>query len=229
MKKYIISGLFIALAIPVFSQGIANIRTFQEDKKAIVVYDLLSIDPSKEFYVKLFASADGGKTFGPMLSKVSGDANTIVKPGMGKTAVWDVLKEWDKAKDDFVFRVDAISIGPNGSLPTVDDKSGQIQFLDISRTANNDVVIMFTILNKNPESSQFICANFLVVDDQDRLCRDFGGDASKLVNVPLNTKKVVTVTVKNINPDVKSFTQFDFNVSSMRVRLKDLAILSNSN
>ncbi len=138
-------------------------------------------------------------------------------------------KEWDKAKDDFVFRVDAISIGPNGSLPTIDNKVCQIQFLDVSRTANNDVIIMFSLENKNPEANQFICANFLVVDDQDKLCREFSGAANQLTIVPYNQKKVLSVVVNNVNPEVKGFTQFDFNVSNTPVRLKNLQILSTAN
>src|SRR6267142_7181892 len=110
MKKLVsvVSGLLLFPSL--FAQDIQNVNAFQENGKAVIVYDLLSVDPSKEFYVKIFCSNDGGKTFGTMLSKVSGDVNTMVKAGQNRMAVWDVLKESSTAKGDFVFKVDAISV-----------------------------------------------------------------------------------------------------------------------
>jgi hypothetical protein len=217
---FVLCAAHVAIA-----QDVSNVRAFQENGKAVVVYDLLSTDPTKEFYVKLFCSLDGGKTFGSMLSQVTGDANTMVKAGMGKMASWDVLKESSSAKGDFVFRVDALSVGPNGVLPSVEERGVKVQFLDISRT-NADVTLMLSITNKNPGNSQFLVANFLVVDDQDKICRDIVGDVGKLVVIPVNEKRIISITVKNVSPNAKAFSQFEFNTSGVGVKQKNLPILN---
>jgi hypothetical protein len=232
MTKFLTGWLcllgFMAIRVESSGQDISNVRTFQENDKAVIVYDLLSTDPNREFYVKVYCSMDGGKTFGPMLTQVSGDANGIVKAGMNKMAIWDVLKESSMSKGDFVFRLDASSIGANGVLPKYDENQVTLQFIDIARTGN-DVVLKALLTNRNPNLSQFIFANFLVVDDTDRICREFSGDVSKLVVVALNEKKMITFVVKNVNQAAKSFSQFDFSGSGLAVRLKNIPILSGSN
>ena len=221
---FLVGSLFFA---ELGAQDISNIRAFQEGNKAVIVYDLLSTDPNKEFYVKIFPSTDGGKTYGSMLNFVTGDANGIVKAGMGKMAVWDVMKESSSAKGEFVFRIDASSIGANGALPTHEGNNVKIQFLDVARTGN-DVLIKAQLTNQNPTITTLIFANFLVVDDNDRICRDFSGDINKVVSIGLNEKKVVSFLVKNVDPSAKAFSQFDFSCSAFSLKLKNLAFLSSN-
>jgi len=208
-------------------QDITNVRAFQENNKAVIVYDLLSTDPKKEFYVKLFASTDGGKTYGNMLSEVTGDANGIVKAGNGKMAVWDVLKESNSAKADFVFRLDASSVGADGVLPSYEGNGVNIQFIDIARSGN-DVVLKALMSNKTQLNSQFIFANFLVVDDTDRISREFGGDINRILTVEQGQKRVISFVVKNVNPAAKHFSQFDFAGSGLFVKLKNVPISSGT-
>jgi len=225
----ILSVLLIGslLSAELIGQDISNIRAFQEGNKAVIVYDLLSTDPNKEFYVKIFPSTDGGKTYGSMINAVTGDANGIVKAGMGKMAVWDVLKESSSAKGEFVFRIDASSIGANGALPTHEGNNVKIQFLDIAR-AGDDISIKAQITNKNPTISSLIFANFLVVDDNDRICRDFSGDINKVISIGQNQKVMVSFLVKNVDQSAKAFSQFDFSCSAFSLKLKNLAFLTSN-
>ncbi len=206
------------------AQDIQNVNAFQENGKAVIVYDLLSMDPSKEFYVKIFCSNDGGKTFGTMLTKVTGDANAMVKAGQNKIAVWDVLQESSTAKGDFIFRVDAISVGPNGVLPSITERGLTAQFLDITK-AGDDVSIVIAFTNKNPDPIQLICANFLVVDDHDKICRDVIG-ANKLIPVGSGEKKTASFIVKNVSATAKGFSQLEFSASLISVRLKNVPFVA---
>jgi hypothetical protein len=208
----------------VLAQDISNVRAFQEDGKAVIVYDLLSVDPAKEFYVKIFSSSDGGKTYNTLLTKATGDVNTMVKAGPNRMAVWDVMKETSLAKGDFVFRVDALSIGPNGVLPAWEDRGIAVQFLDVTKTGS-DVAVVFSLNNKSSAATQFILANFTVVDDQQRFCSEITGDVGQLISIPLKTSKIMTFIVKNVSPNAKAFTQLKFNATAITVDLKNLPII----
>lgn len=232
MGNYRIGSLYLlgvmAVCLNARGQDISNIRTFQENDKAVIVYDLLSTNPSREFYVKLYCSTDGGKSFGPVLTQVTGDANGIVKAGLGKMAVWDVMKESSTAKGDFVFRLDAASIGVNGALPTYESSEATIQFIDVSRSGK-DVVLKALFTNRNPLSTTYIFANFLVIDDSDKICREFSGDINKAISIALNEKRLISFVIRNVNPAAKSFSQFEFSGSGLAVRLKNIPILSEGN
>jgi len=226
MKRLVsvVSGFLLFPSL--FAQDIQNVNAFQENGKAVIVYDLLSVDASKEFYVKIFCSSDGGKSFGTMLTKVSGDDNTMVKAGRNKMAVWDVLNESSSAKGEFVFKVDAISVGPNGVLPSITDRGITVQFLDIAKSGN-DVSIVVSFLNKNAEAATVICANFLIIDDNDKICRDVVG-ANKIIQLNQGEKKTSSFIVKNVSPTSKGFSQFEFNASAVVVRLKNLPFIGTN-
>jgi hypothetical protein len=220
--------VFTLISYQTSAQKISNIQVFQEDNKAVVMYDLLSMDDSKEFYVKLYCSTDDGKTFGPALTQVLGDANSIVKAGQGRRVVWDVLKESTTAAGNFVFRVDATSVGAKGVLPTLDDNKGMtLQFLDVARSGK-DVSLVLSLSNKTGAAAQVIMANFLVVDDHDKIYREFGGDVNKTISIAAGEKKTVIALIKNVNPEAKGFSQLDFNASSVIVRLKTLPIITEN-
>jgi hypothetical protein len=225
--------LFLIVLLAIITSGaaaqkISNVQVFQEDNKAVIMYDLLSMDSNKEFYVKLYCSTDEGKTFGPALTFLSGDANSIVNPGQGRKIIWDVLKESTTAAGNFVFRVDATSVGAKGVLPSVDDNKGTtLQFLDVAR-AGKDVSLVMALTNKSAASVQVILANFLIVDDHDKIYREFAGDVNKPISVASGEKKTIIATIKNVNPEAKAFSQLDFNASSVIVRLKNIPIVTEN-
>ena len=64
-------------------QTINNIRASQEGDKIQIVYDLESAE-QKEFFVRAYASNDGGKNFNIGISDATGDVNGFVKPGQQK-------------------------------------------------------------------------------------------------------------------------------------------------
>jgi hypothetical protein len=166
MKRYLFFGFYaisFTLSTSTEGQSISNVQSFQEDGKAVIVYDLLSTDPSKEFYVKLFCSTDGGSAYRPILTQVTGDVNNIVKTGNGKMAIWDVQKEANSTKDEFIFRLDALSVGPNGVLPSYMERGVVVQIMDVMRSGK-DVSLLVVVTNRNSSLNQFVFANFLVVD-----------------------------------------------------------------
>ncbi len=223
--KNLAFGFLMVIGGTAAAQDIANVRTFQEDGKAVIMYDLLSMDPAKEFYVKIFSSSDGGKTFNSLLTKATGDVNTMVKAGNNRMAIWDVMKETNLAKGDFVFRVDALTIGPSGALPSWEDRGVFVQFLDVAKTGN-DVAVVFSLRNKSSVSTQFILSNFTVVDDQQRFCSTITGDIGQLFTIPVKDSHIFTFIVKEVSPTAKSFTQMKFNASVINIDLKSLPITS---
>lgn len=225
MKKnlYLLSVLFCN---SIYAQEVSNIVAFQESGKAVIKYDLLSMDVNKEFLVKIFSSMDGGKTYGGALTQISGDANKLVKSGPNRMAVWDILKEAPSAKGEFTFRIDALSVGANGALPTINEKDISVQFLDLSKTGTNGN-ITFVVTNKSQNPFTLILANIQVVDDQDKIVRDIAGDVGRAYAIPPGEKRTANLIMNGISPNAKGLSQLDFNAGFLSIHLKNLSFTTN--
>jgi hypothetical protein len=87
------------------------------------------------------------------------------------------------------------------------------------------VAVVFSLNNKSSAATQFILANFTVVDDQQRFCSEITGDVGQLISIPLKTSKIMTFIVKNVSPNAKAFAQLKFNATAITVDLKNLPII----
>ncbi len=100
--RYILLGLLVCVAGMTFAQNVTQVEAHQEGKMAIVTYYLDQIAD-----ITLQVSIDGGQTFSPPLTKVTGDAGSSVRPGF-KRIVWDILAERESLSgDNIVFLVTA--------------------------------------------------------------------------------------------------------------------------
>jgi hypothetical protein len=211
--------------IQAYPQDISNIRSFEEDGKTVIIYDLLSINPGKQFYVKLFRSEDGGKLFKPYGIGTSGEVNTITKPGYNKIGIVEIanasLASW---------RLDAVAVGV--AQHTITSRGVTVQILDVTKSAS-EVTFSVSILNKNDAqnttANQFIITSFLIIDDTNKAYREASGDTNKMLTVPLNEQKVFLVTLKDVGANVKSFSQVDFIASSVTAKFTNVKIASTEN
>ncbi len=110
-----------------------------------------------------------------------------------------------------------------GCYPVSQTEGITVQFLDIAKSGN-DVSVVVSFLNKNAEATSVICANFLIIDDNDKICRDVVG-ANKIIQLNPGEKKTSSFTVKNVSPTSKGFSQFEFNASAVVVRLKNVPFI----
>ncbi len=92
MKLFLFTGAWLGFFFT-HGQSISNVRTFQEDDKIVIYYDILSLNPNKTLFITAEKSTDGGKTFGTRLTEATGDINKNVKVGSQKQIVWDAKKE----------------------------------------------------------------------------------------------------------------------------------------
>ena len=85
------------LCIALLEQNAQIINVIEENLKGQqieIVYNLASTNPKQIFYITVFVSLDGGKTFTQNpLKQVSGDVGKNITEGMNKKIIWDVLKE----------------------------------------------------------------------------------------------------------------------------------------
>ena len=88
-------------------QDVSNVRSYEEDGKMVILYDLLSQTDTKLFFIKLSSSDDGGKSFAPITSGIDGDANTLVGNGFNHVIIWGYSNEIASQEKDFIFKVEA--------------------------------------------------------------------------------------------------------------------------
>jgi len=97
MKKLFSFFALTLLSLGLFAQDIENIDLISSDDKILVTYDLFG-KKSETYSVALLFKTPDGNEIRP--KNLSGDVGKEVKPGKGKTIVWDVYKDIDKLQGD---------------------------------------------------------------------------------------------------------------------------------
>lgn len=84
-----------------------NVRFNQAGEKILIFYNLNDISGEKKsFFVKVFYTLDGGRTYVPLKS-VYGDIGKDVDPGKDKKVIWNVLNDTDELAGEIQFKVTA--------------------------------------------------------------------------------------------------------------------------
>ncbi len=79
-----------------------------------ILYDLYAADPSAVLVISVDGSVDGGKTFTVKAKSVLGDVGAAVRPGIGKSILWDAGKDTGSTRTDLIrARVTVGEAGPS--------------------------------------------------------------------------------------------------------------------
>jgi formylglycine-generating enzyme required for sulfatase activity len=88
------------------AQQIQNVRFSASAKQIIITYDITGAQSGQTFDIQVFCITDG-KTLGPALTSVRGDAGPGITGGSGKRITWDVLSERESLTGNVQFEVQA--------------------------------------------------------------------------------------------------------------------------
>ncbi|MBI9053344.1 MAG: caspase family protein [Bacteroidales bacterium] len=111
MKKLYFLFQIAALALLSFTangQQIDNLRIRTLENKVNLIYDITNEKSGQLFNVKVLCSNNGGKTFDMTLKSISGDYGKGTEGGKDKIIIWDVLKDTEKLKGNYVFKIIAV-------------------------------------------------------------------------------------------------------------------------
>lgn len=134
--------LLLLIVVHARSQQIQNIKPVVNGEKVTITYDL--IDPSgKQYIVKIYASKDGGVTYGSELKFLTGDIN-LVKSGMGKRVIWDAKKEWGYYDGTVQFKIEAH--GKSVTLPDpIVTSTFKFEFISVKESSQGGLQIDFIV------------------------------------------------------------------------------------
>ncbi|MBN2519351.1 MAG: hypothetical protein JXB17_02505 [Bacteroidales bacterium] len=114
MRNFLILGILSLIGINLTGQAtIDNVRIFHDENYIYVYYDFNNIKSDQAYFVSLYMSTDGGKTFLGPLKAVSGDVGKVIG-GKYKKITWDVLKDVPYLEGNIVFDVRAVLIDKTG-------------------------------------------------------------------------------------------------------------------
>ncbi len=106
---------------------IKNTRFEQVGNQIFIYYDLIT-DVNQKFDIKILFSKDKGATWSKPLEKIKGDVGPGIKPGINKTATWDVLNEESELVGNIMFKVEVSfseSKFPGKEGTFIDGRDGQ--------------------------------------------------------------------------------------------------------
>jgi len=87
-------------------ERVTNVRAEQQGNQVFIYYDLTGHEG--KYQVKVRGSSNGGKDFDLPMKSVSGDIGKGIRPGRGKTIIWDATRDIRQLYgDNFVFEVEA--------------------------------------------------------------------------------------------------------------------------
>lgn len=115
----LVQGLPVSvLALPDTGTSVENVR-FEKSGELIKIYYDLNAPLDKLHDVRLYLRRESDMTFLHRPANISGDAGTIVIPGVGRRIVWDITKEFPEGLpgDDYYFVVEAEYVEPEGTFP----------------------------------------------------------------------------------------------------------------
>jgi hypothetical protein len=209
------------------AQDVSNIRSYEEDGKIIILYDLLSQSETKLFFIKLSFSDDDGKTFTLIPSGIDGDANTLVKKGFNHVVTWAYPTELTKNSKEYVFKVEAVLVKKETALSKSAKSGIGVQVIDVARSGA-DVHIIISLSNERTELQIATVSvnNVVAIDNKDKIYREVSGDIAKPFTLE-DQKKYAVVFIKNIDPQIKQFTQLEFNASGIIAKYTNVAIREN--
>ncbi len=157
--RLIFSAFFICVSTISIAQSVKNVVGIQSGDNVLVTYNLQD-NATKDYYISLHYSIDGGITYSDELRKVSGDIGESIKPGNNKQIIWSATKEIGAFAGEVVFKVEAKTKSASASLAGVSAKNKclQVDINEIARDGSNKLKIDFTVTPINGNSTIYLSA-----------------------------------------------------------------------
>lgn len=140
------------------AQTIKNIQASQDGDKIQIVYDLDNIEP-KDFFVRAYASNDGGKNFNIGISDATGDVNRFVKPGQQKKITWNAMNEIGEYQGVMRFKIIGLS---NTALGKSENKDFIMGVMDVKPMDKDKFVLSLSFFSKGALTTSFFDKSFLI-------------------------------------------------------------------
>jgi hypothetical protein len=223
MKKYfVLLYLCVAVMLPAKGQKINNVEAFQQGQTIGVSYDLLATD-NTAFYITLLVSQDGGATYTPVTTHLSGDVNKFVQRGTGKMMVWEYEKQQGIKAENLLFKVLAELVDPSKIVvsPKIEDKSLVVRLKSVSRL-KNEMVLKLSYYNKTSNAISTFHGNFLAEGDDGRIYNKVGQDIQKLIELKPRTEVEVPIVIQEVQPEVRRFRIVKFNFGATEILFTDV-------
>ncbi len=232
MVKQIRVLIFLAFyfsSFKILSQSVSNVRAFEEDGTVMIVYDLFTTKPEKEFYVSLYASKDNGNTF-KAVYEAKGDVDKNVKTGTERTITWEPASGHVVS---LVFKVEAQAKREKETsmaliIKNFNHSSGNLELLSVERERTTIEFIFSFINNRKKGEDTFAAANFFLLDDKEKVHREaemeINGHEGNAFNVKSGQAQILKLRIKDIPENVISFSKVEFNLSEIAVKFADVKI-----
>ena len=156
--KLLIVVFSLLLSPAVSGQTIKNIKASQDGDKVQITYDLLDTD-NKDFFIRAYASNDGGKSFKIGVSNAVGDVNAMVKPGLQRKITWNALEEYGEYQGMMRFKIVGLS---NTALGKSENKDFILGVMDIKSLAKDKFIVAFSLFCKSTLSTTFSDLTYMV-------------------------------------------------------------------
>lgn len=146
--------------LPLQAQNVTNVRFEMTRNKVVIQYDLDSEDDSSHYYISVYPSVDGGKTFGPKLKEINGDLKNVAR-GEDKTIFWNFRKEYLEKDGDVILELRAsklLEIEYGGEALNITEVKASTTGQPISNIRykeHNDLVVFIYDLDCINDSSEF--------------------------------------------------------------------------
>lgn len=153
--SFVISGLVFGYTS---GQTIKNIQASQDGDKIQITYDLESVE-QKEFFVRAYASNDGGKNFNIGISDAAGEVNRFVKPGQQKKITWNAMNEVGEYQGMLRFKIIGLSNTARGKSENMDFIMG---VMDVKPMDKDKFVLSLSFFSKANLTTSFSDKGFLI-------------------------------------------------------------------
>lgn len=100
----LVAFIFILQSLNLNAQQVKDIKFVQRGSQISITYDLDG-PRTKVWYIEIFASDNGGLTWGLPLKHVSGEVGRTIQPGWNKNIIWEWHKERLRIPDSLRFMI----------------------------------------------------------------------------------------------------------------------------
>jgi|GEM_PF-2832199 hypothetical protein len=212
--------LLSLLTAPLYAQQIQNVKAAQAGDNVLITYDLAEAG-TRNYFVRLLYSKDGGITYSDELRQVTGDVRDNITGGTNKKIIWDARQEVGSFVGEAVFKVEALTKATAAAAP-VQNKCLKVELTDIKRM-NSRVQVDFNVTPINGNTTVYLSAfatntflqdaasNRIKITDGFIAGTPKGKDKAALNGVPLSGY----VTFDGVDPNLSTIPQLQLYIGAI--------------
>lgn len=213
LKSVFIILVFVFFSFSIRCQTVTNMRVFEENGRALVVYDLFSAE-EKQFFIRLMSSQDNGNSY-KLINNTLGDANKFVKWGPSRAISFPLEK--DTSRTNYLFKVLAF---PEKSITDYYNNAIKVNLLSVERIGK---VVNFNVRIKSNESAkQIIIGNHFGKGLTGNILKEWSvlEGSVKTINAVTGTY----FTIQLINEESTDFENIGFNIQQDVITFKSFSV-----